>query len=258
MDVTPITREDPPQALLGVGHVWHQRLRPARHAFRHRSYFVLLPMRAGRAHGWPIPRKKWGLMSFRDQDHGHQESDALHWIEQLLQHEGIDDADGEIWLLTYPRVLGHTFKPVSFWIAERRDGTLAAVVAEVNNTFGERHCYLLTGPDLAWGHPIQASKVFHVSPFNSVAGHYTFCFTRTPQRIHARIDLHDAGGPLVQTSIGGELQPYTRAAAWRTSLTHPLMTLGVVVRIHWHALQLLFKRVPFFHKPDAPERFITR
>ncbi len=246
------------QALIGRGQVWHQRLRPAHHAFKHNTYFVLLPMRHARTHGLSIPRSKFGWITFSDLDHGDGRADALAWMEDLLRSEGIDDADGEIWLQTYPRVLGHAFKPVSFWYAHRADGSLAAVVAEVNNTFGERHCYLLHGPHVQWDTNLVADKVFHVSPFCSVQGHYQFRFSRSAQHILARVDLHDEHGPLLQTSMSGALHPFTARQAQHAFWSTPFMTLGVVARIHWHALRLLIKRVPFFHKPAAPERFVTR
>ncbi|MGE5451817.1 MAG: DUF1365 domain-containing protein [Acidobacteriota bacterium] len=247
-----------PQALLGRGQVWHRRLRPADHQFRHDNYFVLLPMRQPHRAGWSLPTRRWGMMTFLDQDHGQGGPDALAWIEQLLSKEGVHDADGEIWLQTYPRVLGHVFKPVSFWYAHRADGSLAAIVAEVNNTFGERHCYLLHGEHVQWGAHIPADKVFHVSPFCEVEGQYHFRFMRSAHHITARIDLHDANGPLLQTSISGALQPLTPASARAAFWATPFMTWGVVARIHWHALRLWIKRVPFFHKPAAPERFVTR
>lgn len=257
--VAPLAaRPTAPRALIGRGQVWHHRLRPAEHRFCHGSYFLLLPMRQGRAQGWAVPRRRFGWITFSDVDHGLGGADALAWFEQVLHQEGIRDADGEIWLQTYPRVLGHVFKPVSFWFAHRRDGSLAAVVAEVNNTFGERHCYVLHGPELQWGHEMSARKVFHVSPFNSVSGEYRFRFLRTTDRFLARVDLHDEHGPVLRTSIGGQLQPYTPQLARRVFWSTPLMTLGVVARIHWHALRLLIKRVPFFRKPAAPERFVSR
>jgi DUF1365 family protein len=247
-----------PQALLGRGVVWHQRLRPAQHSFRHSSYFLLLAMRAGRDHGWQVPRRRFGWITFADQDHGDGGPDALAWFEALLKSESIDDTDGEVWLQTYPRVLGHVFKPVSFWFAHRADGSLAAIVAEVNNTFGERHCYLLRGESVRWGQELVADKVFHVSPFCAVEGQYRFRFMRTADRMVARIDLCDEQGPLLKTSISGHLEPFTRHSARRAFWGTPLMTLGVVIRIHWHALRLVLKRVPFFNKPAAPERFVSR
>ena len=245
--------------LIARGEVRHRRLRPSVHAFAHATYFVLLPLRAWRSEtACALPRNRAGLMSFHDRDHGAGGDDALAWIEQLLQREGIDDAAGEIWLQTYPRVLGYVFKPVSFWYCHRRDGSLAAVLVEVNNTFGERHCYLLAGPTLAFGHELTARKVFHVSPFCAVSGSYRFRFMRTADRIVARIDHDNDDGPLLQTSVGGRLEPISALSLRRAFFGTPLMTLTVVARIHWHAMRLLLKRVPFFRKPEAPNLFTTR
>jgi DUF1365 family protein len=135
---------------------------------------------------------------------------------------------------------------------------LAAVVAEVNNTFGERHCYLLSGPDLVWGRTLQARKVFHVSPFCDVQGHYEFRFMRTADRVVARVDHADAQGPLLRTSVSGRLEPLNPRSARAAVLRRPLLTLGVMARIHWQALRLWVKRVPFFRKPEPPQAFISR
>ena len=251
--------------LIGFGSVRHRRLRPVENAFAYAGYFLLLPMRSlARRPSAALARNRFSLLGFNDRDHGDGRADSLAWLDELLAGEGIDDADGEVWLQTYPRVLGYAFKPVSFWHAERADGSLAACVVEVNNTFGERHCYLLAGTGLRWGAELRASKVFHVSPFCAVEGGYVFRFLRsdgadgTPQRFVARIDHEDARGPLLQTSVDGELEPLTPASARRAFFSVPLMTFGVVARIHWQALRLWLKRVPFFTKPQAPERFTTR
>ncbi|WP_082568066.1 DUF1365 domain-containing protein [Pelomonas sp. Root1217] len=250
---------------IGFGAIWHRRLRPVEHAFRYRSYFLLLPLRSLRQQPCAaLNRNRWGPLSFQDRDHGDGGDDALAWFEQLLQSEGIADADGEVWLQTFPRVFGHVFKPVSFWYAHRADGSLAAVVAEVNNTFGERHAYLLAGPELGWGRPSQARKVFHVSPFCGVSGEYRFRFERLttaegqPARMVARVDLHDTLGPLLQTSVGGALAALTPANVRRALFGMPFMTLGVVLRIHWQAARLWIKRVPYFTKPTAPQNFVSR
>ncbi len=256
---------DPARALIGFGQVRHTRLRPARNAFAYATYFLMLPMRSlARQPDPALPRNRFGLVSFHDADHGDGHGDALGWLEALLAGEGIDDADGEVWLHTYPRVLGYVFKPVSFWYCHRRDGSLAAIVAEVNNTFGERHCYLLTGAQLGWGRELQATKVFHVSPFCKVEGRYRFRFLRTPAddlhpaRTVARIDHDDAQGPLLLTSVSGVLEPVTPASLRRAFFGHPLMSVGVIARIHWQALKLWTKRVPFFTKPEPPDSLVTR
>jgi DUF1365 family protein len=157
-------------ACIGWGQVRHTRMRPARHAFVYPTAFLMLPMRRLQA----INRRAW--FAFHDVVHGDgrpaDQGGALAWMDELLHQEGITDAQGEVWLQTFPRVLGHAFKPVSFWYAHRSDGGLAAIVAEVNNTFGERHCYLLPKPQ--YGHTLRADKVFHVSPFCDVQGEYRF------------------------------------------------------------------------------------
>ncbi len=259
---------DSAQIQIGFGHVWHQRLRPATNAFRYPSFFVMLPLRSLRRTpaSWnALAHNRPGLLSFRDRDHGDGRADALDWFEELLRAEGVVDADGEVWLQTYPRLLGYAFKPVSFWYAHRADGSLAAVVAEVNNTFGERHCYLLSGPGLGWGTEQRASKVFHVSPFCGVQGNYCFRFLRSVGslrdahgHVHVTVDLHDEVGILLRTSIGGALEVLGPATTRRAVFGMPFMTLAVILRIHWQALRLAYKRVPFFSKPTAPEKFVTR
>jgi DUF1365 family protein len=287
-------------ALIGWGQVRHTRHRPAHHAFAYPTAFLMLPMRSLALAGireqglaptqshlhkalratdrdalWErapareceptalaINRSAW--FAFHDADHGDgrpaENGGALAWLDELLQKEGIHDAAGEVWLQAFPRVLGHAFKPVSFWYAHRADGSLAAIVAEVNNTFGERHCYLL--PEPRYGQTILANKVFHVSPFCDVQGEYRFRFMRTQHqgqdRIVARVDHVDDEGPLIDTSWSGALEPATAAALRRVMWRFPLLTLGVVARIHWHALLLWLKKVPFWHKPEPPRDFVTR
>jgi uncharacterized protein len=249
----------PQGALIGTGVVRHRRLRPASHAFAYGTYFLMLPMRALQAApAAALARNRFGLLAFHDRDHGDGRSDALAWLDELLHREGVADARGEVWLHTYPRVLGYVFQPVSFWYCERGDGTLAAIVVEVNNTFGERHCYLLAGPEVAYGRELQARKVFHVSPFCDVQGGYRFRFMRTAGRTVARIDHDDATGPLLQTSVSGHLSALTPRSVRAAFFGMPLMTLGVIVRIHWHALQLWRKRTPFFRKPAPPQAFVSR
>ncbi|MDE2080460.1 MAG: DUF1365 domain-containing protein [Burkholderiales bacterium] len=246
-------------ALIGTGVVRHRRLRPVEHAFAYPTYFLLLPMRALRTAAVPaLRRNRFGLLSFHDRDHGDGRADALAWLDELLQREGVADADGEAWLHTYPRVLGYAFKPVSFWYCHRADGTLRAIVVEVNNTFGERHCYLLDDPALAWGRELGARKVFHVSPFCQVQGRYRFRFMRTAERTVARVDHDDELGPLLQTSVSGQLAALTPRTLRAAFFGMPLMTLGVILRIHWQALKLWTKRVPFVAKPAPPQAFISR
>ncbi|MBS7808649.1 DUF1365 domain-containing protein [Variovorax sp. PCZ-1] len=248
-----------PVAMMGFGAVRHTRLRPARNAFAYPTYFLMLPMRSLGLHGaGELARNRAAAISFHDKDHGDGRADAMQWIDDLLKSEGIDDAKGEAWLHCYPRVFGYSFKPVSFWYCHREDGSLRAVVVEVNNTFGERHVYLLD--HAKYGHEMKATKVFHVSPFCNVEGQYRFRFMTTAKnaRTVARIDYDDANGALINTSVSGDLQALNSQAIRKALLSYGAMTLGVIARIHWQALKLFLKRVPFFSKPKPPAVLVTR
>ena len=253
----------PEAALIGFGQVHHRRLKPVGNAFTYPTYFLLLPMRSLQRNGpGALARNRRAALSFYDADHGDgrslDEGGALAWLDALLLSQGIADASGEVWLHTYPRVLGFAFKPVSFWYCHGADGSLRAIVVEVNNTFGQRHCYLLDRP--RFGAELRADKVFHVSPFCAIEGSYRFRFLLTPdwRRTVARIDYDDAQGPLLHTSVSGALEALTphslRRALWR----YPVMTWGVIGRIHWQALKLWLKRAPFFGKPALPASFVSR
>jgi uncharacterized protein len=245
------------QPQLAIGSTWHSRKDPARNAFKYGVYFLMLPMRAMRlAHEQqapsPLARNRWGLLSFYDRDHGLGDPDALAWVESLLSEAGVSHHGCEIWLQTFPRVLGYVFKPISIWYVVRSDDSLAAVAVEVNNTFGQRHVYLLEGQGVAWNSNIEAKKVFHVSPFCDVSGSYQFKFAKSAHQIAAYIK-HE----MLQTHWIGTTQPYTQRAALAAFFSSPLMTFGIVVRIHWQAAKLWWKKVPFYKLPTAPAEFVT-
>ena len=256
-----------PRPQIGFGSIRHSRQRPAQHRFAYRGYFLRVPLRAEASGGagsrW-LARNGRGVFALNDADHGDGRP-LLAWARHTLARAGVHDAHGEIWLHTFPRVLGYLFNPVSFWFAHRADGCLRAVLAEVNNTFGERHVYVLAhgdGRPIAWGEELTAAKVFHVSPFCQVQGRYRFRFmladSADAQRFVGRIDYDDEQGALIATSIEGRLEPLTDAALRRAFFAHPVYTFGVVARIHWQALRLFAKRVPFFTKPAPPALDLTR
>jgi len=256
-------------AELLLGKVMHRRLRPVENHFVYGVFFLRLRLSALES----IARtnrlfslNRFNLASLHFRDHGARDgSHPLTWIRALLAREGLACADGEVWLHCFPRLLGYVFNPVSFWFCEDREGRLRAVLAEVSNTFGEHHGYLLARPDgspIAEGDELSARKAFHVSPFFPVEGGYRFRFTgcggesASPVRL-SRIDYTDDAGPLLLTSISGRPGPFSAATLARATLTHPLMTLGVMARIHWQALRLWLRRVPFFSKPLPPAQSVT-
>ena len=256
-----------PHAQLCFGEVRHKRLRPVVNAFQYRAYYLRLPVRAPRAGCALFSYNRFNLLSFHDADHGDGVTPLADWIGALLRREGVFDADGDIWLQTMPRVLGFVFNPISFWFCHRADGALRSVLCDVRNTFGERHFYLLdTGAAIPWGSEVAARKVFHVSPFCATEGVYRFRFMRAwrprgalpAESTLACIDYGDATGALLQTSVSGRAAPLTNAVVAAAFFSYPLMTLFVVARIHFQALRLLLKRLPFYPKPAPPQQKVTR
>jgi DUF1365 family protein len=142
-------------------------------------------------------------------------------------------------------MLGYVFNPVAFWVCHDVQGAVRAVLAEVNNTFGET---------------LVAAKRFHVSPFCPVRGHYAFRFRFGDDRWLARIDYFDDADqavPLLETSVSGMIEPLPASAA-RLFLRYRWFTAGVVARIHFQAARLWLRRVPFFTKPAPPRTDVSR
>ncbi|MBS1155220.1 MAG: hypothetical protein H6R07_1144 [Proteobacteria bacterium] len=236
------------QPKLCLGHVMHRRLRPVVNAFVYPVFYVQLPLRKLESSACALfSIDRHNLLSFHRRDHGPRDGSALlPWIEKLLAAQDLPN-DGEIVLQTFPRVLGYVFNPVSFWYCHNRSGQLIAILAEVNNTFGGMHSYLLHkwGESIADGDELQTDKLFHVSPFNEIEGGYRFRFQLERAVQLCCIDYDDADGELLLTSISGKPQVWSAGALLKAFLRMPFLTLGMIVRIHWQALKLWLKGVPF-------------
>lgn len=250
-------------ASLFFGTVMHERLKPVVNRFRYPVFFLQLSLRdldASRSRFFSIDHRN--LFSLCRRDYGPRDgSDLYPWIRKLLQREGLDAVDGEVILQTFPRVLGFVFNPVSFWLCHDHAGILRAVLAEVNNTFGEHHTYLLSKPNGAaivqadW---LETDKRFHVSPFLKIDGRYRFRFTIGHDKSAIRIDHHNADGELLRTSIVGRAVPISSGKLLFAFVRYPWMTLGVIFRIHWQAVKLWAKGVTFYSKPVPPTEDLTR
>jgi DUF1365 family protein len=240
-----------------IGHVMHRRLRPVMHRFVYPVFYLRLNL-ASMQHEqnrW-FGVNRWRALSFFEKDYGPRDgTPLLPWIRQHLAEQQIV-ADGPIVLQTMPRILGYAFNPVSFWYCHDSLGTLQAILVEVNNTFGEHIHYLLRpGPaGTLLETPLQSGKAMHVSPFCQVKGQYQFQFRNRGALSQVKIDYVDDAqqGVLLHTAITGQCQPLTARNSLAALLHQPLLTLGVVWRIHWQALLLWRKRVPFF-RHGSPE-----
>lgn len=245
------------KALL-IADVAHVRQKPKRNAFRYRVWYLCFDLDdknlLGRIPFFSVNR--FNLFSFFDRDHGAKGTvDAEKWARKVLARFDASDADGKIVLLTLPRLLGHVFNPVSFWFCFDKQKNLRAVLAEVNNTFGDRHTYLVRHGD---GRPIlppdrmTADKVFHVSPFMDVAGTYRFRFSYGEDKVGVWIDHMDGEGVLLSTSLTGRRLPLTGGTLFRCFFLYPLVTLKVIGLIHFQALVLVLKGMRYYPRPAPP------
>lgn len=246
---------------LYIGRVGHRRHRPRAHRLDYRVFSLLLDLdelpNLGRrlrlfAHNGP------GLFSLLDRDHGPGDGSPLTpYIRSLLARADVYDADGPIRLLCYPRVLGYVFNPLSVYYCHRADGALRALVYEVNNTFGERHSYVI--PAMVDGLRVRQTcrKAFYVSPFLPMDCTYHFRVGIPGERLSLAIHETHEGTPILDAWVTGERRPLTDAALLRAAFSIPLLTLKVLAGIHWEALKLWLKGAPLFRHDPTPVPGVT-
>ncbi|MDB5801859.1 MAG: hypothetical protein JWL63_2798 [Rhodocyclales bacterium] len=240
-----------PSATVSLGAAMHERHAPVSNRFSYGLFTLCLPLsKLGELRVPLLGINRFNLLAFHERDHGARDgSPLLPWIHNLLARHGLAGvADGEVMLQTLPRLFGYVFNPVSFWYCLDHDGQIRAVLAEVNNTFGGHHNYLIAHPDgdvIGNDDVLSAHKALHVSPFLPVRGEYRFRFWQRSGCVGVALDYFDGGMKMLSTRLSGRPQPLTTPnllAAW---LRCPLLTVGVIARIHWQALRLLVLRVPF-------------
>lgn len=244
-----------------AGMTFHGRRGVVDNAFRYSVDYVLLDAEAAVDAPALFGRNQRALVGLSDRDHGGAPGDGkgAEWVRSVLADHNLQQP-ARIELLAQPRVLGHVFNPVSFWLCYRAGGDLVAVIAEVTNTFGDRHSYLCHKPDHA---PIDASdrlsarKIFHVSPFQPVEGEYTFRFDIRDNKIGIWIDYaQDRGG--VMATLTGKRSPLTTGAILKMCLYRPFGSRRVLGLIHWQALKLWWKGAKYRPQPVPPAQEVSR
>jgi DUF1365 family protein len=242
------------------GQTYHGRKGDIANAFRYSVDYVLLDAEAPtETLNAILPRlfrrNTGGLASLHDSDHGGAPSkgSGAKWVRQVLAANDLA-CEGKIELLAQPRMLGRVFNPVSFWLCYDAKGQLRTVIAEVSNTYGDRHSYLCHHSDQRPILPtdrLRARKVMHVSPFQPVEGGYEFRFDISDKRIGIFIDYTSQAGGLIATLTGAR-KPLTNRTILKSCLRRPLGSRRVLGLIHWQALKLFLKKAGFRNRPDAP------
>ncbi len=247
-----------PEHIAGV--TTHTRRGVVRHRFRYGVGFVLIDPESTAAMPKLFSRNRFNLMSLHDNDHGGplKAGRGSVWAREALTSCGLSDQQVQLRLLAQPRFLGYAFNPVSFWLAISRD-ELIAVIAEVSTPFGDRHSYLCHHHNFApitAETPITKPKVLHVSPFQDVAGQYTFHFDIRADKIAIQIHFHNKAEGVVAT-LSGTRQPMTTTRLIRASIRQPLGALRTIILIHWQAVRLKLKGAIYRTRPTPPKSEVS-
>jgi len=237
------------------GEVMHRRLRPTPHRLKYRLFSLYLDLDeidGLSARLRLFARNRFAALAFHDRDHLDASAEPLRaQIERKLAAAGIAWDGGAIRVLTMPRLLGFAFNPLSVWFCFRAEGGLAAIVYEVNNTFGGRHCYVLAADPATHAQHQAAAKRFHVSPFLPMDMAYAFRVQPPGERLGIAITAADAQGPVLAAVHTARRHALSDAALGRALVAYPLLTAKVVAGILWEAAWLWAKRVPVHGKPVA-------
>ncbi|MDP1519726.1 DUF1365 domain-containing protein [Porticoccus litoralis] len=234
------------------GHVLHHRWQPRRHRFVYRVFSLLidldeLPTLQQRLRWLSINR--FNLFSFYEKDHGAGTPGLKNHIYQLLKTRGYPEACGKIQLLCYPRILGYVFNPLSVYFCFDKQQQLRVIIYEVTNTFGQRHCYLLSveaSSKDSWVRQ-QSDKQMYVSPFMPMDSHYRFRILPPDGERLAVCIYQEQSAPndreahKLFASFNGTHHPLTNRSLLALFIRYPLMTLKVIGGIHWEALRLWMK-----------------
>lgn len=223
--------------------VRHVRRQTMDRRFTHDIYLWLVDIDAlPRLPAWLRP-----FARFEARDHlGDPQRSIRQNLDAWLATRGVDLAGGQVLMLANARLLGHVFNPISVYWCHRPDGALECVVAEVHNTYGERHCYLLRTDDAGRA---ETDKDFYVSPFLTVEGSYRMSLPRPDERLAISVSLRQEGSTALTATVVGTRRPATPAALARMLVRRPLMTHRTSALIRRHGITLWLRRLPVIRRP---------
>lgn len=245
-----------------AGLTYHGRKGEIRNAFKYGVDYVLLDPSKEVAGPRLFSRNRANLASVHDRDHGGAPKGGrgVAWVWDVLEAHNLAGHVARIDLLAQPRMLGHVFNPVSFWLCFDRDDALCVVIPEVTNTFGDRHSYICAHEDarpITAQDTLSAKKIFYVSPFQPVDGAYTFRFDIRSDRIGIWIDYTSGNGGVLAT-LTGKRKPLTNGSILRSCLRRPFGSRRVLGLIHWQALKLWWKGARYRSRPTPPAQEVSR
>ena len=255
---------------LYVGEVMHQRFAPRPHRLAYslfQTLFDLDHLAADLDRLRLCSHNRFNLFSFYDRDHGPIQSEAgrgslLERVRSLLADHGLSQPGDRIFLLAMPRVLGFVFNPISLYFVQGADGALKAIIYEVNNTFGDRHSYVRPVEQTGKVIHQHSPKKLHVSPFMAMNMVYDFDLIAPETRFILKIRLrehteNDGLKDMLLASFTAERQDLSDRVLWRLFWAMPLMTLKVVVGIHWEAVRLMVKGIGLKPKPPTHKSSVS-
>ncbi|PIS99824.1 hypothetical protein TSA1_02925 [Bradyrhizobium nitroreducens] len=236
-------------AALYWGKVMHARWRPVQHRFTYRVMNLLIDL--DRLDEADRQSRLFGInraapFSFHERDHGDGKGGLSQYARRLAAARGIDLSGGRVLLLCYPRILGYVFNPLSIYFCYGASGDPALLIYEVRNTFGEMHSYVLPVQGAADGTIRQRqAKAFYVSPFMAMETHYRFSVSSPEQDVKVRILQSGAQGPMFAAAFCGRRRALTGRSLSAALVGLPFLTFKVIAAIHWQAMRLWLKGVPY-------------
>lgn len=237
-----------------TGHVAHAR--PGKHRLRYPVSMLTLDLDATPGGLKFLKHNRGALFALFDRDHaGRHDAPLKPQIEAKLREAGIAWDGGRIVLLTMPRLFNYVFNPLSVYFCYRRDGSVAALVHEVSNTFGDSHFYVLPPRIEANGNISQScAKEFFVSPFLEGGLHYEFNIAPPGERVAVAMIVRRGADIALTASFAGARRDLTDAQLFRLWLGNPLMTFKVIAGIHWEAMLMMLKGVRYLGQSGQARR----